>query len=352
MLASVVAGVLLLQSQAFDVQARDLQAPRVPPLDKIVVTAAPPLDTQRLADALRVYLSEFGIAVESAAPDQADDLRQRIADARRLGESVRAVAVIRAERGTPDEVDIELTDLATDKTLIATMPKAARDEDLYRTLALKIQALLRATLSEARTRLDPKSAVGRLVSEETPPAVAPNAPRPPGPLEVEAGYAALSLSASGVVLQGIGISATYSLPRRFDLTVGTAELGATHVSSGDVDAVVSLVPLMIGVRARWRKERVELSVGPLAEVAIIDVTASSLPSVVSLVPVHPSRDILLALGAEAELRLKIGGPAWGYLRASALGVLGGPRYDIEGVPVLDTTRLQMALGAGLGLRFP
>lgn len=340
MLASVVAGMLLLQGPALDVPS-----PPVPPLDKIVVTAAPPLDTQRLADALRVYLSEFGIAVESAAPDQADDLRQRIADARRLGESVRAVAVIRAERGTPDEVDIELTDLATDKTLIATMPKAARDEDLYRTLALKIQAILRATLSEARTRLDPQSAVGRLVSEGAPPAAAPVAPRPSGSLEVEAGYAALSLSASGVVMQGLGISATYSLPRRFDLTLGTAALGATHVSSGDLDAFVSLVPVMLGVRARWRKERVELSAGPLAEVGVTSVTVIS-------TLVHPSRDILVALGGEGEARIKIGGPAWGYLRASALGVLDGPRYDIEGVPVLDTTRLQLALGAGLGLRFP
>jgi hypothetical protein len=64
MLASVVAGLLLLQAQAFD---------------KIVVTTAPPLDTQRLADALRVYLSEFGIEVEIAAPDETSDLRQRIA---------------------------------------------------------------------------------------------------------------------------------------------------------------------------------------------------------------------------------------------------------------------------------
>src|ERR1700733_9713287 len=132
MLASVVAALLLLQSQA---------------LDKIVVTTAPPLDTQRLADALRVYLNEFGVEGDITAPHATGDLRERIAEARRLGKSVRAVAVIHVEPGTPDEVAIELTDLATDKTLIATMPKAARDEDLYRTLALKIQAILRATLS-------------------------------------------------------------------------------------------------------------------------------------------------------------------------------------------------------------
>src|SRR5437868_4288381 len=179
MLASVAAALLMIHGQA---------------LDRIVVTTAPPLDSERLADALRVYLGEFGITVEVAPADETDDLRQRIADARHLGESVRAVAVIRAEPGTPDEVGIELTDLATDKTLIASMPKAARDEDLYRTLALKIQAILRATLSEARASLDPHSAVGRLMSESPPtiaaPPAAPSPAAPPGPLSLQVGYEA------------------------------------------------------------------------------------------------------------------------------------------------------------------
>ncbi len=337
MFASVVAAaLLLLQGQA---------------LDRIVVTTAPPLDTQRLADALRVYLNEFGITVDVAPPDQTDDLRQRIADARRLGQSVRAVAVIRVEPGTPDEVGIELTDLATDKTLIATMPKAARDEDLYRTLALKIQAILRATLSEARGTLDPSSAVGRLVSESPPRITSPPtaaSPSPPG-LSLQAGYEALSLSASGIVLQGAALTATYSLRTRLDLFLGTALLASTHLSSGGVDAgaIASVLPVLFGVRVRWTKQRVELAVGPVAEVGVTSVTAFN-----STVPLRSSRDILLALGGEGELRLRITGPAWGYLRAGALGVLDGPRYAIEGVPVLDTSRLQMSLSAGVGLRFP
>ena len=332
MLASVAAALLLLQSQT---------------LDKIVVTSAPPLDTQRLADALRVYLNEFGIEIEVAAPDEADDLRQRIADARRLGESVRAVAVIRAEPGMPDEVEIELTDLATDKTLIATTPKAARDADLYRTLALKIQAILRATLSEARDTLDPRSAVGRLGAEAPPPAPPPSPARTPGPLALQAGYDALSLTASGVVLQGLGLSVTYSLPRRLDISVGTGVLSAAHVSSGAVDAVASLIPVTAGVRARWRKGRLEVAAGPVAELGVTSVTGIS-----ASVPVRSSRDILLALGADAQMSLAISGPAWGYVRAGAYGVLEGPRYDVEGVPVLDTSRLQIALGAGLALRLP
>jgi hypothetical protein len=347
MLASVAAAALLLFHGQVLAQA----------LDRIVVTTAPPLDSQRLADALRVYLGEFGISVEVAPADQTDDLRQRIADARQLGESVRAVAVIRAEPGTPNEVGIELTDLATDKTLIATMPKAARDEDLYRTLALKIQAILRATLSEARATLDPHSAVGRLVSESPPtiaePVAAPSPPSPPpGPLALQAGYEALSLSAAGVVLQGAALTATYSLPHRFDFSLGAAFLASTHLSSGGVDAfdaVASVLPVSLGVHARWTKQRVELAVGPVAEIGVTSVTSIS-----SAVPVRSgtTHDILLALGGEAELRLRITGPAWGYLRAGALGVLDGPRYDVEGVPVLDTSGLQLSIGAGVGLRFP
>jgi hypothetical protein len=344
MLASVAAAALLLMPGQVLGQA----------LDRIVVTTAPPLDSQRLADALRVYLGEFGISVEVAPADQTDDLRQRIADARQLGESVRAVAVIRAEPGTPDEVGIELTDLATDKTLIATMRKASRDEDLYRTLALKIQAILRATLSEARATLDPHSAVGRLVSESPPTIAAPAAPSPPapppGPLALQAGYEALSLSQAGVVLQGVAFTATYSLRRRLDLSLSTSFLASTHLSSGGVDAVASLLPVLFSVHARWTKQRVELAVGPVAEVGVTSVTAFMTPTV----PVRTgtTHDILVALGGEAELRLRISGPAWGYLRAGALGVLDGPRYDIEGVPVLDTSGLQLSLSAGVGLRFP
>jgi hypothetical protein len=325
---SVVAGLLLVNAQA---------------AERIVVSTAPPLDTQRLVDALRVYLGEFDIEVEVAPPDAADDLRQRIADARRLGESVRAVAVIHAESGTPGQVDIELTDLATDKTLIAGMPKAARDEDLYRTLALKIQAILRSTLSEARASLDPDSAVGRLVSEAPP----PPASAPPGRLGLEAGYGALSFSAAGVVLQGLAVGGTYSFSRWIDVSLSTALLGSTHVSSGGVDTFATLVPVLLGVRARWRKDRLLLSAGPSAEVGVTSVTPLS-----STVDVRSSHDILVALGAEVEAGLRIAGPAWAYLRGGGFGVVYGPRYEIEGVPVLDTSRLQISLSAGLGVRFP
>ncbi|HEY4395855.1 MAG TPA: hypothetical protein VGP64_17440, partial [Polyangia bacterium] len=221
-----------------------------------------------------------------------------------------------------------------------------------------IQAILRATLSEARATLDPRSAVGRLVSESPPTiaalAAAPSPPAPPpGPLSLQAGYQALSLSEAGIVLQGAALNATYSQWRRFDLSLGTAFLASAHLSSGGVDVVASLLPVLLGVRARWAKQRVELAVGPVAEVGVTSVTSIN-SSASQPVPVRSgtTHDILLALGGDAELRLRITGPAWGYLRAGALGVLDGPRYDIEGVPILDMSGLELSLSAGVGLRFP
>ena len=105
---------------------------RAQAVDQIIVTAAPSIDAQRLADALRVYLDEFGIQVETRPAGEADDLRKRIDDARQLGEALRAVAVVRAEHGPRGLVEIELIDLATSKALVVSVPLPERDEDLYR----------------------------------------------------------------------------------------------------------------------------------------------------------------------------------------------------------------------------
>ena len=96
------------------------------------MTTAPSIDAQRLADALRVYLDEFGIRVETRRGGRGGDLRKRLDDARQLGEAVRAVAVVRAEHGARGTVEIELIDLATNKALVVSVPRPARDEDLYR----------------------------------------------------------------------------------------------------------------------------------------------------------------------------------------------------------------------------
>ena len=67
---------------------------------EVVVTAAPSIDAQRLADALRVYLDEFGIRVgDRARPPRRAICASGSTTRAQLGEAVRAVAVVRAEHG-------------------------------------------------------------------------------------------------------------------------------------------------------------------------------------------------------------------------------------------------------------
>lgn len=316
-----------------------------PPPERIVVTATGPVDAQRLSDALAVYLGDFGIDVQSTPSDDAGDLRARMAAARRLGESVRAVAVIHAAGDSPDAVEIELDDLTTHKTLIASIPKPAREQDLYRTLALKIQALLRATLSEARGSLDPRSASGRLASEPTLVAAGPARDPAEARLSVETGYQALSLAAAGVTLQGLSATASWKVGRHFDVALGTAALGSRPVSGGGVDVVAQIVPLLAAARVRWSRSRVAFLAGPAAELSLASITAVS-------ASVRSSRDLIVALGGQAELRVAVAGPFDVYARGEALGVVDAPSYDVGGMSILDTSRLHLLAGGGVGMVFP
>ncbi len=326
------------------------------PQPRIVVTAAGTLDAQRLSDALHAYLGDVEIEVENAPPGETGDIRQRMAEARQLGESVRALAVIHAQGDSLDEIEIELDDLTTQKTLIATVRKPPRDEDLYRTLALKIQSLLRATLSEARDTLDPASPAGRLaaqseISVSASPSAPPQSDDPlAGRLALETGYQALSLAARGRLLQGLSAVGSWKMGRRFDVALGTAALGSTDVSSDDVHAAGEILPVFGAARARWGWRHVELLVGPSLEIALASVTPVGKND--GPVTIHASRDIILALGAEGEVRVAVGGPFALYARCDLLGVLYAPSYDISGSAVLDTSRLHVAASVGLGIVFP
>jgi|tagenome__1003787_1003787.scaffolds.fasta_scaffold20959298_2 hypothetical protein len=323
--------------------------------DSVVVTAAPPLDSQRLADALRTYLDEFGIRVQVAPATADGDLRTQLDDARHLGESVRAVAVVRAEREVRGEIEVELYDLATDKALVAAVRRPARDEDLYRALALKVQAILRATFSEARGDLQPESPVGRLLAANASgTAGAPESitaerrddeARSATHLALATGYAIVSFPVGGLVLQGVEVNGVV-LPRPWlELTLGSAVLGSIHAAGGGVDAVMSVVPVSAAALVRLARQRMELLFGPSAELAFASVT----PNSQTLPVLHPTHDVIVALGADAEARLRAWETTWIFARVSALGVLLGERYEVSGTPILDASRFQLSAVAGIGV---
>ena len=317
--------------------------------DQIVVTAAPSIDAQPIADALRVYLDEFGIRIETRAAGEGGDLRKRIDDARQLGEEVRAIAVVRAEHGPRGSIEIELADLATDKALVVSVPRPERDEDLYRALALKIQAVLRATLSEARGGADPASPVGRLVAHDAGAApVEAVEPAPAhGPLALDVGYGVVSFPSGGPLFGGLAVRASWRPRPALELALATAALASASAANGTVDATATIVPIHAAARRPFGAGRVQLVVGPCADATFIKVSATS----ATTTPVRSTHNLMIGLGGEGEARVRLAASAWLFGRVAALGVINGERYDVAGSPVFDTSRLELsaAIGAGLGL---
>jgi hypothetical protein len=312
----------------------------------VVVMAPPPINVERLADSLRAYLLDYGIRVETASPSASGDLRGQLSEVRRTGEVARAAAVVLAENRSPGLIEIELVDLATDKVLLAEIPRPPRDEDLYRALALKIQALLRSTLSEAPSRLAVGSGIARLAEPERSLAAAEVGATPPR-LALETGYAAVSFPLGGLFLQGGWVAARFNARAWLDLGLGVAVLGSTHTTEGEFGVDTTVLPVVAAARFRRTGARYELLAGPCVELALARVTTSS-----SSRPGLASRDPIFAVGGELEGRFRAGSSVWFYLRTSALGVVAGPYYVVEGHTVVDGSRLQVGGVAGFGVGMP
>jgi hypothetical protein len=92
--------------------------------------------------------------------------------------------------------------------------------------------------------------------------------------------------------------------------------------------------------------RAQVLVGPCVDVTYVAISATS-----ATIPVRSTRNVMVALGGDADARIVLLGSAWLFARAAALGVLNGERYDVAGAPLFDTSRLELSgtLGAGVGL---
>jgi hypothetical protein len=146
------------------------------------------------------------------------------------------------------------------------------------------------------------------------------------------------------VLQGVEVNGVV-LPRPWlELTLGTAALGSVRAAWGGVDAVMSVIPVSAAALVRVARQRMELLFGPSAELAFASVSSRS------ALPVLPAtHDVIVALGGDAEGRLRAWETTWIFARVSALGVLLGERYDVSGTPILDASRFQLSAVAGIGV---
>jgi hypothetical protein len=309
------------------------------PASGVVATAEPPLDADRLADVLRVYLDAAGLEVRALPAAAAEELRAGIA---RGGgaQGVRALAALRLSPGAAAEVELALTDFAGGSQLVLTLPRPSRDEDLYRTVALKIQALLRQLSAPPPAPAPAAPAAG-------PPAgslatAAPPAARP-SRFFLEAGYSLVAFPVGAFVQQG-ALAAAGWLPReRLALTAGARFLWPVQRRRDEVTVLSGGVPLLAAVELRFGGPGLGGAAGADVEVTRRRLEASAPAGT----PVRSTARWIPALGGHAVLSWQLASSVSLHLRAAALAVLVADRYTVRGEALLDTSRLEVVLDAGL-----
>jgi len=331
-------------------EARAEPAAELPGPARIVVTTAVPLDAQRLADVLRAYLDGAGVVVQPAAVAAVGGVHQQLDEARRVGVAARATTVVRVERdaseASPGGLEIQLIDLTTDEIVSATVASPSREEDRYRALALKLQAILRARWSAGRAGAGAEAdlAAGSTRADVT---ASPLSDRATSALGLDVGLALVSFPIAGPLLQGLDVRARWLPSPRLAVTLGAALLGPTSASNGDVDATAHIVPFRATAMARLTRGRAALFAGPAAELSLLRVAATS-----ATTPVRSVHHAMLALGAEADGRLALAGPLWLFARAATLGILNGQRYQAAGSPLIDTSRFELTGTVGVAAAIP
>ncbi len=236
---------------------------------RVVVTAVAPIDADRLAEAMRAYLDEFAVDVVTAPASTDAELRAQLDATNASGAQLSAIASIRVAGGRSGTVEIALVDRLGDKALVAALARPPRDADLYRALALKMQALLRSALYERREALATTApALSRLVA-------APIAPPRPRRWSLDAGYALVSFPLYGAVEHGVAVDVRVTLGRLFELGLGADAVAPVQATRQDVSAVLVAVPIKLrggvhGSRGRWQG-----AVGAIAEALVVSMDASS-----------------------------------------------------------------------------
>jgi hypothetical protein len=313
--------------------------PQTRPL--VIVSAMAPLDGQRLGDALAAYLDERGVKVELAPPVEAAALEDRIAALRAAAAAAHALAAVHVQRAAAS-IQIDLVDMVTDKSLLSIASTPRRDEDLYRTVALKIQALLRATASEPEAGVEASPPMARLAAERSPPAAAAE----PARLSLRAGYALWAFAPGGLSAQGLAVEARARVASRFEVALGASALTAVRGKAGDASVSASVFPLDASVAARLLDRRLQLWTGLAAQVALVDATASGTGTGTTARRV---REPFVAAGARLEGRLPVGASTWLSLSGALSAVLLGERFTVEGAPAVDMSSLVAVFGLGVGV---
>jgi hypothetical protein len=287
----------------------------------LVATAVEPLRVDKLADALRTYLDFQRVEVRTAPAVVSGDLRADLGALAQAGAGEQATTVLRITSAFDHAVEIALTDLPSQRTIITTIPRSERDEDLYRTLALKVQGLLRVT-EEQPTAMATVAA-------------APPASSEPSVVDVQGGLTAVSFPLGDVTQAGFLLRPRWAMTPGLRLSLGARVMPAAERRAGGTDVRMRAVPLVAGIERCWRTSRLELAVGfvVLAEIRYAEATAG--PATRSDWAFVPGAGPSLAFGIRLGRAVRLS------LQAAAIGLPWSSRYRVDGATVLDASRLQL-----------
>ena len=299
-------------------------APPAPgPATVLVATAEPPLDAKLLDDALRTYLGPSRIEVRTTSA-ASEDLRSGLAASQRTN------AVLRVSLLASGSVEILLMVLAPRRTILTTMPRTTRDADLYRTLALKVQELLRTTLDQ------PESETDRISSR-------PGKERLPSAVDGQLGYTAVVFPAGDLIQQGVLLRGLGLIGSHVRLGLGLRVLAPSNRQSGDTAFHLQTLPLVISAEYLWRAWPFEISPGLLlqGELWRAHTTAAA--------GSNTDWSTVAGAGASVAVRFYLTAAIRLSLQAGVVGLLLSNRYQIDGTTALDAARLEVPIDLALEL---
>lgn len=298
-------------------------APATAPRSVLVATAVEPLRVDKLADALRTYLDSGRVEVRTAAAVSTGDLRTDLGALAQAGAGEMATTVLRISATSTDAVEIALADLPSQRTVLASIPRSDRDEDLYRTLALKVQGLLRVTeeqlpLAPSRTAL-----------------AAPVPAARTGVVDLQAGFTLLTFPLGDVTQEGALFRVRWALTTAMRLGLRLRVLPSMERRSGATDVRLRAMPLVAGIERCWRGARFEVAGGllVLAEPRYAEATEGK----------NTRRDWTFVPGGGVSLGLavRLSPIVRLSLQAAAVGLPWSSRYRVDEANVFDASRLEI-----------
>lgn len=286
------------------------------------VHAEAPFSVERWADAIRTYVEGAELEVPAAGHPEP---REGAAMAPGVVEVV-------LRRQGPNEDGVELVLFDGEVTILSGLPGAMRIEDLYRTAALKVHALLQRRMSASPL---PTDVVGGALA----PVVAPDER-----LMLDAGLALLLPSAGGA-REGLRLGGGLRLSPRWHVVLGAYLEPRQSTRVNEIDVSTWELPLFLAFGFDWHQGRWSGWLDGVGHAALRLISAQS-PSVIS------NSDLALSprAGGATGLGVAIGRGLHVQIQVALLAVLADTRYRVDEQEICPSARAVGVVEAGVAFR--